>query len=216
MPISFASAGFSGDDSPRLVIPAFYGISSNAENMNVDSEPQPCISQAVASNVSFASGLKNGIIKLSFDANNRYHVGDLQLNCLRAGMEVKHMFSQGKGTSLVVNLGHQVASVTPIIDGYVLHNVSFNERKFGGQYVTQLLTEFLSRDLGISVSIPQQIISKEKVELMTPPKAVLKPIDKCEESLLLFLKEVALWSLFLECDRRHKNVHRSCFGFATI
>lgn len=116
----------------------------------------------------------------------------------------------------MVNLGHQVASVTPIIDGYVLHNVSFNERKFGGQYVTQLLTEFLSRDLGISVSIPQQIISKEKVELMTPPKAVLKPIDKCEESLLLFLKEVALWSLFLECDRRHKNVHRSCFGFATI
>ena len=97
---------------------------------------------------------------------------------------------------MVINLGHQTASVTPVIDGYVLHGPSFNEKKFGGQHITHQLTELLVQDLNINISIPQQIISKEKVELMAQSKAVLKPLDKYTPSLVSLLKEVIL-SYFL-------------------
>lgn len=95
-------------------------------------------------------------------------------------------FSQGKGSALVVNMGHMATSISPVIDGFVIHNSSIKEGKFGGHMLNQQLKRILIEDLGINITIPQQIISKEKVDLMSPPKANIRLLDKYDPSLIEF------------------------------
>ena len=68
--------------------------------MDLDSSPSSTLSPPdLATNITFASGIRSGIVKLSSDSGNRYHIGDLQLSSLRPEMEVKPMFAASAPTS---------------------------------------------------------------------------------------------------------------------
>lgn len=47
---------------------------------------------------------------------------------------VQTSFAAGKGSALVIDVGHETASVTPVVDGFVLRK--------GSVFITRLLSHY--------------------------------------------------------------------------
>ncbi|EMD40548.1 hypothetical protein CERSUDRAFT_111146 [Gelatoporia subvermispora B] len=99
-----------------------------------------------------------------------------------ANTGVLNAFAAGKGSALVIDIGQSTASVTPVVDGFVLRKgLQYSSLpQFVMAHARHLLATPAARRQGISL-VPQQLIaSKEPVEAGQPPKFTLRQdrVDK--------------------------------------
>jgi len=93
-----------------------------------------------------------------------------------ANTGVLNAFAAGKGSALVIDVGHASASVTPVVDGFVLRKGLFHSAlpQLVQAHATHLLTS-PSQHRDAILLLPHQLIaSKEAVNPSTKPKFVLR------------------------------------------
>lgn len=110
---------------------------------------------------------RDKMIELLFE---KFHIPGLHLD----KDAVLAAFSQAKSSCLVVDLGGAHASVTPVIDGYVLKGAAMHQ-PFAGHALTDLATSFLQDELSIALHSHYEIATKQLVSLSAPPNVTLKP-----------------------------------------
>jgi actin-related protein len=74
---------------------------------------------------------------------------------------VASLFAAGKGSGLVVDIGHNVTSVTPIVDGLPLYKSSRRSR-FAGVYLSNQVRNLVEKTQGITLN-PRYTIAKKYV-----------------------------------------------------
>lgn len=53
-------------------------------------------------------------------------------------------FCMGRRTCLVVDLSSSAVTITPVADGFALRSGSFHDKRFGGDHIDQLISQYLS------------------------------------------------------------------------
>lgn len=74
---------------------------------------------------------------------------------------VASLFASGKGSGLVVDIGHDVTSVTPIIDGLPLYKPSRRSR-FAGAYLSRQVRHLIEDKQSLPLN-PRYLISKRQI-----------------------------------------------------
>lgn len=91
---------------------------------------------------------------------------------------VLSLFSAGRGTGLVIDVGEQTCSVTPVVDGFCLYKSARRGRR-AGDYLSEKVNEKLFELNNQQEIVPQfQIKSKSKVELGAEPEFVLRDLPE--------------------------------------
>lgn len=85
------------------------------------------------------------------------------------------LFASGKGSGLVVDVGADITTVTPIVDGLVLYKPSKRTRMAGNYLNDQIQSMFTSK--GITVTPRYMVANKEPVGLEEPPKYTPRSFD---------------------------------------
>lgn len=85
------------------------------------------------------------------------------------------LFASGKGSGLVVDVGADVTTVTPVIDGLVLYKPSRRTRLAGNFLNDQIQAMFASKN--IAVTPRYRVQSKEPVGLQEPAKYTPRSLD---------------------------------------
>lgn len=89
---------------------------------------------------------------------------------------VLSLFSAGRGTGLVIDVGEQTCSVTPVVDGFCLYK-SARRGKRAGNFLSEKVNEKLFELNNQQEIVSQyQIKSKSKVELGAEPQYVLRDL----------------------------------------
>lgn len=86
---------------------------------------------------------------------------------------IASLFASGKGSGLVVDIGHSVTSVTPIIDGLPLYKPSRRSR-FAGAYLSRHVRHLIESKQGITINPRYLIAKKHLVPLGADAKFDLK------------------------------------------
>ncbi|BGP16247.1 hypothetical protein JCM10213_007688 [Rhodosporidiobolus nylandii] len=87
---------------------------------------------------------------------------------------VMSAFAAGKGSALIVDIGEELATVTPIYDGFVLRK-AVQKQPTGGALISELLLNSLSQNQPPIPVTPHYLVkTKESVEPNQPSKAVLR------------------------------------------
>ncbi|KAF5102548.1 hypothetical protein D0Z03_000397 [Geotrichum reessii] len=77
---------------------------------------------------------------------------------------VASLFAAGKGSGLVVDIGHNVTSVTPIVDGLPLYKSSRRSR-FAGIYLSNQVRNLVEKTQGLTLN-PRYTIAKKYTTVM--------------------------------------------------
>jgi len=86
---------------------------------------------------------------------------------------VMSAFSCGRGTALVVDAGHELTSVIPVYDGFVLRK-AVQRQPSAGHLLSQVILDTIKTATPPTEVVPQYLVkSKEAVEPMQPPRATL-------------------------------------------
>ncbi|KAF9246972.1 actin family [Melanogaster broomeanus] len=93
-----------------------------------------------------------------------------------ANTGVLNAFAAGKGSALVVDVGHSMASITPVVDGFVLRKglVSSALPKLVHAHAKHILTNPTPTRAGIELYPHQLIATKTPVEPGAPPQFTLR------------------------------------------
>ncbi|KAH9943091.1 brg1-associated factor b [Epithele typhae] len=93
-----------------------------------------------------------------------------------ANTGVLNAFAAGKGSALVIDIGHSTASVTPVVDGFVLRKglAHCALPQLVHAHARHLLMNQTSMRPGIQLIPHQLIASKTPVDVGVPPKFVLR------------------------------------------
>ncbi|EIW82242.1 brg1-associated factor b [Coniophora puteana RWD-64-598 SS2] len=93
-----------------------------------------------------------------------------------ANTGVLNAFAAGKGSALVIDVGHHMASITPVVDGFVLRKglVSSSLPKFVHARAHHVLTNPTQTRPGVALYPHQLILSKQPVEPSAPPQFTLR------------------------------------------
>ncbi|GAA93379.1 uncharacterized protein L969DRAFT_19049 [Mixia osmundae IAM 14324] len=83
-------------------------------------------------------------------------------------------FSAGKGTALIVDIGQELATVTPVFDGFVLRKAIQKSSLAGGLLNTSLSTSFRTQQPPLQVRPHYLVKSKTPVEPGQPANAVYR------------------------------------------
>lgn len=73
---------------------------------------------------------------------------------------IASLFASGKGSGLVVDVGHSVASVTPVIDGLPLYKPSRRSR-FAGSYLSRQVRHLIEAKQGLPIN-PRYLVTKRQ------------------------------------------------------
>lgn len=207
-------AGFAGEDTPKCIIPAAYGISTlkSSDRYYGDAkihQPRP--------NLEIKSYMNNGLIE-DFDAASHCwsHIFDhglrvktseqplmitepawnqsaLREKSLEIAFEKLHVpasyllksavaaaFAAGKSTALVVDVGHSVASVTPVYDGLVLKR-GMQKQEYAGEALNEAVNQvFKARN----IEIPPHFSVRSKGSAEDGKGAVLNMPEGLADSFL--------------------------------
>ncbi|KIM64500.1 hypothetical protein SCLCIDRAFT_633828 [Scleroderma citrinum Foug A] len=93
-----------------------------------------------------------------------------------ANTGVLNAFAAGKGSALVIDVGHSMASITPVVDGFVLRKglVCSALPKLVHAHAKHILTSPTPQRRGIELYPHQLIASKTPVEPSAPPRFTLR------------------------------------------
>lgn len=93
-----------------------------------------------------------------------------------ANTGVLNAFAAGKGSALVIDVGHSMASITPVVDGFVLRKglVCSALPKLVHAHAKHVLTSPTQQRAGIDLYPHQLIASKAPVEPSAPPLFTLR------------------------------------------
>ncbi|CAL1702296.1 unnamed protein product [Somion occarium] len=93
-----------------------------------------------------------------------------------ANTGVLNAFAAGKGSALVIDIGHDTASVTPVIDGFVLRKGLAHSAlpQLVRAHAHHLLTSSNSSRPGIQLLPHQLIANKQAVDAGVPPRFTLR------------------------------------------
>ncbi|CAN6674455.1 actin-related protein 4 [Trichomonascus vanleenenianus] len=86
------------------------------------------------------------------------------------------LFASGKGSGLVVDIGDQITTVTPVIDGLTLFKPAQRSRVAGAFLSRQVVSQLKSRN-SIEIVPRYKIASKEAVAVGEPPRYSLKSAE---------------------------------------
>lgn len=82
---------------------------------------------------------------------------------------IASLFASGKGSGLVVDIGHSLTSVTPIIDGLPLYKPSRRSR-FAGAYLSRQVRHLIESKQGLTINPRYLITKRQSVVLGAEPK----------------------------------------------
>ncbi|KAH8106233.1 brg1-associated factor b [Cristinia sonorae] len=226
-------AGYSGDDTPKAIIPTCYGYTESPGDADVtmgDGEPQPegelappkpKITMHVGNNgpsvwrhgMEVAYPVKNGLIEdfaaipklISHafrdvmgcnpaehpvfvtepawnTAANRERMAEIMFEEFDvpafyiANTGVLNAFAAGKGSALVIDIGRSTASVTPVVDGFVLRKGLTHSAlpQLIEANAHHILTNPAPNRPGIQLLPHQLIASKMPVDVGMPPSFTLR------------------------------------------
>lgn len=214
---NWTRVGIAGEDTPRAVIPTYYGAKIDSEELpDADGRQSRGKYYYGDSDVNYprpgmeiANPMKDGIVQ-DWDAvsnlwsyclgnvlqthvkespilmteqiwntdANREKAMELAFEqfespaCYIVKSPVCSLFASGKGSGVVVDVGAQVTSVTPILDGLVLFKNSRRTR-FAGNFVNKKVAELFTR-LNIDVTPYYMVASKEPVPVGNAAKFTRK------------------------------------------
>ncbi|KAG6820436.1 hypothetical protein H0H93_000432 [Arthromyces matolae] len=118
-----------------------------------------------------------------------------------ANTAVLSAFSAGRGTALVIDVGKTMASVTPVVDGFVLRKgLSYSSLpKLVHAHARHVLGSPTSARRGIELLPHQLIANKQPVDLNAPPRYTLRE-DRVADT-------TESWRLWAEAQEVEEWVH---------
>ncbi|KAF8351130.1 actin-related protein Arp4p [Amanita rubescens] len=224
---SSVRAGYAGDDTPKAIIPSYYGYTSVKEQdvlmgdgtegseqspkaklylgssgpsvwrsgMEVanpindgiiaDFNPIPALIRHAIEDVMRCTPSEHPVLVTEPTWNtqaNRERMAEIMFEEFQvpafyiANTGVLNAFAAGKGSALVIDVGQSMASVTPVVDGFVLRKgLSYSPLPtYIHAHAHHLLTSPTMHRAGVELIPHQLIANKIPVEPMAPPRYALR------------------------------------------